>query len=159
MLSKLFGKKKREKVIYTLFDKPIHREILGVWERHMWHYTEVVGYSATGAIFLFSPETNEYLVFYPSMPGNNSKGYGVFESLQEFKKTILDEESFPEYCLYPINPEDLEVLENNLGPLGKSQIYYPKLDPALGGSLGLEGFGKGDIWIRTEILGQNRGIE
>ncbi|MDP5143940.1 hypothetical protein ORJ00_14425 [Rheinheimera baltica] len=141
MLSKLFGKKKREKVIYTLFDKPIHRAILGVWEKHMWQYTEVIGYSATGAIFLFSPETCEYLVFYPSMPGSNSKGYGVFDSLQEFKETILDEEGFPEYCLYPINPEDLESLENKLG------------------SLDLEGFDKGNIWVRTEILGQNRGIE
>ena len=159
MLSKLFGTKKRKRMIYTLFDVPMHREILGVWEKHMWHYTEVVGYSATGAIFLFSPETHEYLIFYPSMPENNSKGYGVFESLQEFEETILKEVSFPDYCLYPINCESLEILESKLGLLGELQIYYPKLDLALGGSLDLDSFDKGNIWVRTEILGLNRGIE
>jgi hypothetical protein len=123
------------------------------------HFNKIFGYSATGSIFLLAPETNEYLVLYPSMPSNNAKNYGVFESFEDFENNILKEPSFPEFCLHPINPEDLEVLESNLGPLENEQIYYPKLDPALGGSLELEQFDKGNIWIRTEILGQNRGIE
>lgn len=158
MISKLFGKK-RKKTVYVLLEKPLPSDVLGVWEKHLSHYTEVVGYSATGSIFLYAPESKEYLVFYPSMPGNNSKGYGVFDNINEFEDTILKEESFANYCLYPIDPEDLTYLENKLGSLNEFQIYYPKLDPALGGSLELDGFGKGDIWVRTEILGQNRGIE
>ncbi len=93
------------------------------------------------------------------MPGNNCKRYGVYDSFQQFEKEVLKEESFPEYCLYPIQINDLAILEKNLGHLGKFQIYYPTLDHALGGSLNLDKFGKGDIWVRTDILGQNRGIE
>ena len=125
----------------------------------MWHYTMIIGYSATGTIFLQAPETNEYLVFYPSMPGSNCKKYGEFDSILGFENEILKEETFPQYCLYPISPQDLSVLEDRLGKLENDQIYFPKLDPALGGGLELEGFDKGDIWVRTEILGMNRGIE
>ena len=147
-------------MIYKLFDKPENVEdVFGCWLGHLGQYKHVLGYTATGSIILFSPDSNEYLIFYPSMPGNNSKNYGVFESLQEFKNFILDDSAFPEYGLYPINPEDLPKLEERLGQLENNQIYYPTLDPALGGSLDLENFNKGDIWVRTEILGQNRGIE
>lgn len=159
MISKLIGRWRNKSFIYTLFKEPMNKDVLGVWEKHLWHYSEVVGYSATGAIFLHSPDSKEYLVFYPSMPGNNSKGYGVFESLDEFEEKILQEESFPEYCLYPINPETLTYLEKKLGTLGEFQIYYPKLDSELGGSLDPDEFDKGNIWVRTDILGQNRGIE
>ena len=125
----------------------------------MWHYTKVIGYSATGSIFLMSPETMEFLVFYPSMPGNNSKGYGEFKSIEDFEEIILKDDVFPDYCLYPIPPDDLITLQNTLGELEEEQIYYPKLDFALGGSLDLGGFDKGNVWVRTEILGQNRGIK
>ncbi len=147
-------------MIYKLLEAPIDRgEVLGYWEKHMWHYTKVIGYSATGSIFLMSPETMEFLVFYPSMPGNNSKGYGKYQSIEDFEETILKDDVFPDYCLYPISPDDLITLKNTLGELEEEQIYYPKLAPALGGSLDLDGFDKGNIWVRTEILGQNRGIE
>lgn len=147
-------------MIYKLLNEPLDiDDVLGVWLKHMGQYTKIIGYSATGAIFLMSPNTMEYLVFYPSKPGNNSKAYGKFDTLKAFEETILKDKIFHEYCLYPINPEDLIVLEKTLGILNEEQIFYPKLDPALGGSIELEAFDKGDIWIRTEILGQNRGIE
>ena len=146
-------------MIYSLLEDFLDTSVLGCWEKHLLHFKKIVGYSATGSIFLMSPESREHLVFYPSMPSNNAKNYGVFESLDDFRKDILEEPSFPEYCLYPIKPNDLDVLEANLGPLEAEQIYYPKLDPALGGSLELDQFDKGNIWIRTEILGLNRGIE
>jgi len=146
-------------MIYKLLDEHLDTCILGCWEKHLWHFSKIVGYSATGTIFLMSPETNEFLAFYPIMLGNNSKNYGEFDRLDEFEEKILKEPSFPEYCLYPIKPNDLQVLESNLGSLEDEQIYYPKLERALGGSLELDQFGKGNIWVRTDILGQNRGIE
>ncbi|WP_299769927.1 hypothetical protein [uncultured Pseudoteredinibacter sp.] len=146
-------------MIYRLLDEPLDIDILGCWEKHMWHYTKVIGYSATGTIFLMSPETDEFMVFYPSMPGNNCKGYGEFGNIKDFEEVILKDEVFHEYCLYPISPEDIPILIQNLGELEDEQIFYPKLDPALGGSLELDEFDKGNVWVRTEILGQNRGIE
>jgi hypothetical protein len=146
---------------YILFEEPINRDILGCWEKHMWSYTKIIGYSATGTLFLMCPDTMEFMVFYPSMStsGSNCKGYGEFDTIQNFEEIILKDDSFEEYLLYPIDPDDLSFLQNKLGRLDKNQIYYPKLDPALGGSLELDGFDKGDIWVRTEILGANRGIE
>ena len=44
-------------------------------------YTEIIGYTILGSIILFSPETNEYLLLHPRMPGNNAKFYGEFESI------------------------------------------------------------------------------
>lgn len=158
MFKTLF-KRKRKGFVYKLLDDFVSVDMLGVWEKHLLHFSKVVGYSATGTLFLFSPETKEFLAFYPSQPGNNSKYYGVFDNLAAFEEKILKDKDFPEFGLYPIKPEDLKYLEDKLGTLDEHQIYFPKLDPALGGSLSLDGFTKGDIWIRTDILGQNRGIE
>ena len=153
-------KLRKKGFIYKILDESLPINVLGVWEKHLLQFTEIVGYSATGSILLFSPKTLEYLVFYPAIkPGNNSKNYGVFQSLKDFESNILQDESFPEYCLYPITPADLKHLERKLGKLEEFQIYFPKLDPALGGSLALDNFGKGDVWVRTDTLGQNRGIE
>jgi len=121
-------------------------------------YTVVIGYSATGSIFLRNPESNEYLVLYPSMPGNNCKQYGSFSSNEEFEEKILREESFPYYGLYPIQPEELTILEGKLGPCDEEEIYYPVPDPAIGGSGELETFDKGNVWIHTDIIGQNKGL-
>ena len=158
MLSKLF-KRKNKSFIYTILDEPFETSVLGVWEKHLFHFNHVIGYSATGTIFLYSEETQEYFAFYPSMPGNNSKNYGIFKSIDEFEEKILKEKTFPEHCLYPINPKDLKYIESKLGYLNEGQIYYPKLDPVLGGNIELDGFDKGNIWVRTDIIGQNRGIE
>lgn len=158
MFSRFF-KNRNKSFVYILLDEPQDISVLGVWGKHLYHFDKIIGYSATGTIFLRSTESSEYLAFYPSMPGNNSKNYGVFSSADIFEEKILKEKSFPDYCLYPIKHKDLQYLEKKIGYLKSFQIYYPKLDPALGGSLDLEGFGKGDIWVRTDILGQNRGIQ
>lgn len=145
-------------MIYRILDKPESAEILGCWEKHLGGFKEVIGYSATGAIFLKSPETNEFLALYPSMPGSNSKNYGVFSSIKEFENTILKDGEFPNYCLYPISPEDLPNLEKALGKLGSFEVYFPALPPSLGGSLELDTFMKGNVWVRTDIFGQNMGL-
>ena len=121
-------------------------------------YSIVIGYSATGAIFLRNPETKEHLVLYPSMPGNNCKGYGIFESTKEFEEEILKSEEFPYFGLYPIEPDELLILEKNLGPCEKEQVYYPVPEPAIGGSGELETFDKGNVWVHTDIVGQNIGL-
>lgn len=67
--------------MYTLLESPEDTSILGCWEKHLWHYDKVIGYSFTGTLFLYSTDTNEYLVFYPSKDGNNAKHYGKFDSV------------------------------------------------------------------------------
>ena len=144
--------------MYKLLTDPVDVAMLGSWEKHLWHYDKVIGYSFTGTLFLYSTETDEYLVFYPSKDGSNCKGYGVFESVSEFENTILKDENFIQYALFPIDEQFIETLVEKLGVLGAEEIYFPVLEPTLGGSLELDNFDKGNVWIRTEILGLNRGL-
>ncbi len=144
--------------MYRLLEKPEDSSILGNWEKYLWHYDKVIGYTFTGTIFLYSSETNEYLVFYPSKPGSNCKGYGKFDSISEFENEILKDDLFIEYALYPVDSEFIAEARAQLGDLEKDQIYYATLDPALGGSIDINNFSKGNIWVRTDVLGQNRGV-
>eukprot|EP00547_Thalassionema_nitzschioides_P006780 CAMPEP_0194221606 /NCGR_PEP_ID=MMETSP0156-20130528/30970_1 /TAXON_ID=33649 /ORGANISM="Thalassionema nitzschioides, Strain L26-B" /LENGTH=56 /DNA_ID=CAMNT_0038952067 /DNA_START=253 /DNA_END=423 /DNA_ORIENTATION=+ len=54
---------------------------------------------------------------------------------------------------------DVKSLHKKLGPLGEDESYYPKVDPAIGGSLKLSTFTTGNVYVRSDVLGQNRGIE
>ncbi|WP_223789481.1 T6SS immunity protein Tdi1 domain-containing protein [Marinicella meishanensis] len=155
----MFWKKKSGIKIYQLYKEPVSSDKLGVWQKHLGSFTQVVGYSVTGSILLFAPDSKEYLIFYPSMPGNNCKNYGEFPDIAEFEERILKEPSFPQYGLYPITEKDVKALVKILGPLAADEIYHPALDPAIGGSLNLDGFTKGNVFIHSDILGQNRGIE
>jgi hypothetical protein len=143
---------------YHLLEEEIDADILGCWEKHLMGYSKVVGYSATGAIFLRNPDIKYYLVLYPSMPGNNCKKYGPFANTEEFEAKILKDDNFPSYGLYPIKPDELLVLVERLGPCEKDQVYFPVPDPSIGGSGELDTFKKGNVWIHTDIIGQNKGL-
>jgi len=152
----MFWKKKTK--VYFLLEEPILNDVLGVWTKHLGEFTHIVGYTATGSLFMYSPTSNQYGVFYPLKLNSNFKNYGIFSSLGEFEATILKEPLFQDHGLFPIDHSSLSELEKRIGKLGKFEIYYPKLDPAIGGSLELKQFTKGNVWVRSDILGQNRGI-
>lgn len=143
---------------YHLLEEEAGAHILGCWEKHLMGYSRVVGYSATGAIFLRNPETSDYLILYPGMPGNNCKKYGSFTSTKEFEKKILKDDDFQNYGLYPIKPGELPTLVERLGPCEKDQVYFPVPDPSIGGSGKLDTFKKGNVWVYADIIGQNKGL-
>lgn len=143
---------------YRLLENESDAHVLGCWEAHVSGYSKVVGYTLTGAIFLRNPDSNEYLILYPGMPGSNCKKYGIFSGVDEFENRILKDCEFPSFGLYPVKPEDLSVLIERLGNCDKEQMYYPVPDPSIGGSGDLDTFKKGNVWVHTDLLGQNRGL-
>ncbi|HPI96950.1 MAG TPA: hypothetical protein PLX38_12085 [Gammaproteobacteria bacterium] len=133
-------------------------EILGCWSNYTGEFTEVIGHSLLGSIFLRNPNNKEYLVLHPRMSGNNAKNYGEFDSLVEFEEKILRDVGFKEYCISPFSDEDIDWLENSIGKLNQEECYYPVPDTILGGSGELNTYSKGNVWISADISGQNRGL-
>lgn len=145
--------------MYQLLESPRSVEILGVWENHTGNYSEVLGYTVLGSIILRAPETNEYLVLHPRVHGSNAKQYGEFDSIEDFEERILKDEGFIDYCIDPFTREDISALTQRVGKLEKEESYFPVPDPCIGGSGELDTFKKGNVWVSTDISGQNRGLE
>ncbi len=123
-----------------------------MWDEYVGEFDEVLGYTALGDFILRNSRTSDYLVFYPQKPGNNAKDYGPFESLTEFRRSILDDQSFVDYCL---RPDDVSELTDRVGPLGESEVFFPVPFPCLGGSGKLSTFNKGNVWVYIDLLGQS----
>jgi len=70
-LSRFFGDKKTQ--LYYLIE-PKSSDALGPWAPEFAAYSEVVGYSSLGHIFLRDPERNDYAVLHPFKAA--AKSYG-----------------------------------------------------------------------------------
>jgi hypothetical protein len=141
--------------VYILTDPAESATRLGCWSKPLDRYSEVVGYSHLGSLFLRDPVKSEYLVLHPLLPGKNVKSYGFFASTTAFEDAILKDAAFIEQFL---RPDDLRLLEAHLGELGPEEVYYPVPYPCLGGSGDLSTFDKGDVWVFADLLGQSLGI-
>jgi len=117
------------------------------------NYTQVVGYSSLGHVFMRSVDTDEYIVLHPFKKG--AKNYGEFQSVEDFEEQILAEPSFGAFVL---NSEHVTNIKERLGPLTKEQVYIPAPYPFLGGDESIDSYSKGDIWVMLSIVGQFHGI-
>ena len=144
--------------MYYLLDKKKSVDYIGVWANHTGEFCEIVGYTVLGSIILYSPETKEYLLLHPRMPGNNAKNYGVFESLEVFEESILKESGFHQACINPLSESDIQMMIDRHGEPETEECFYPCPDPSIGGSGQPETFNKGNVWISADISGQNRGL-
>ena len=144
--------------IYKLLKEPKDTSCLGVWVNYIGEFDEVIGYTVLGAIFLRSSTTNNYLILYPLIQGNNAKSYGTFESICEFESEILQTEDFPEFCLQPLSFSGLAEIESSIGCLDEEEVYYPAPHPSIGGSGELHTYKKGNVWVFSDIAGQNCGL-
>jgi hypothetical protein len=79
----------------------------------------------------------------------------VREPPSAFEDAILKDVAFIEQFL---RPDDLRLLEAQLGELGPEEVYYPVPYPCLGGSGDLSTFDKGDVWVFADLLGQSLGV-
>ena len=134
---------------YEIF-KPIDtKEAISCWASSFPNYTEIIGYSSLGHVFMKSPSDNAYAVLHPFKKG--AKSYGVFENTAQFEKQILQEESFQTFVL---NLEHVEQIGKHLGPLKEEEIYIPHPYPFLGGDESIDSYSKGNVWVMLEIVGQ-----
>ena len=142
--------------MYHLLATPESSSILGSWERACGAFTEVLGYTWFGSIFLRNPGTHEYLVLHPLLEGRNAQDCGRFGSVAEFEETVLRDQGFVRDFL---RPADLASLEARLGPPAALQVYFPVPYQFIGGSGELSTYDKGHVWVFADLVGQTWGIE
>ena len=142
--------------MYHMLDAPESSSILGSWERACGAFTQVLGYTWFGSIFLRNPETQEYLVLHPLMYGMNAQDCGRFDSVAEYETTVLKD---PEIVRDFLRPEDLTILKARLGPPATLQVYFPVPYRFIGGSGELSTYQKGHVWVFADLVGQTWGIE
>lgn len=151
IFSKLFAK--GPVPLYRLF-KPRSSEILGPWTPHFPVYTQVVGHSSLGHIFLHDPSGQDYAVLHPFK--RSAKSYGRHGSIVDFEKNVLHEPGFESFVLRPAH---VQVIASRLGALKHDEIYIPAPYPFLGGSDKPETYDKGDMWVFAHIVAEMLGLE
>lgn len=148
MLLSLFGIPALAGDLYTLIP-PVGSEKLGRWQEAFPAYDEVVGYSALGHFLVRAKSTGEYAVIHPFKVA--AKSYGVFPDVGAFEAAVLKEPGFQAAVLFP---EHVNAIRKRLGPLATGEIYIPEPYPFLGGSEEPETYGKGNVWVFADILGE-----
>jgi len=126
---------------------------MSCWANSFPEYTEIVGFSSLGHVFMRSPVERTYIVLHPFKKA--AKSYGVFESIKEFEEQLLKEPSFEVFVL---NLSHVNEISAHLGPLSKEQVYIPKPYPFLGGDESIESYSKGDVWVMLDIVAQFHGL-
>jgi hypothetical protein len=133
---------------YRLFE-PVSTEKLGLWSRHLGQYDQIIGYSSLGHFFLRNENSNEYAVLHPFKVA--TKSYQEYKSVGEFEDSVLKEASFSEYVL---RSEQIDLLDEEFGPLENDEVYIPQPIPLPGGPDNPQTFIRGDVWEFMEVVGQ-----
>lgn len=128
--------------------KPISSDVVGAFVKQYANFSDIVGYSALGHIFLRSPSSDEYLVFYPFRQAG--KAYGVFDGVEEFDKQVLQEESFD---LFVLKSDFVEELVKAHGELADGEVFIP--EPYFEhDSEEVSKFGKGNVLVMLDLVNQ-----
>ena len=137
---------------YQLLSDSRHKDSLGTLAHNFDDFSDVVGYSALGDLFVRDPDTNEYAVVYLHRHGFPAKRYGPYDSVDRFESEVLEDPAFVDYCL---KPDSVRQLAERVGELGDSEVYFPVPFPCLGGSGELSTYSKGNVWVYFDLLGQS----
>ena len=124
-------------------------DVLDAWLPFLRDYTEFVGYTALGQLFLRNDETGHYAVLYPMQRG--WKDYGRFDSIEAFRAAVVDD---PGFLAYVMPTEYLCEIADHVGPLEPGEVYIPVPYPFMGGSGAPRTYTKGDLAVFVEIVGQ-----
>ena len=151
VITRLFGSKKAPPYRLTSGQS---QDLLGPWAAEFPLYTDVVGYSSLGHVFMRDPSIKDYAVLHPFKSA--AKSYGEHASTTEFERAILCEEGFGSYVL---RHQHVEAIARLLGPLGKDEVYIPQPYPILGGSDSPETYSKGNVWVFVNIVAQAVGLK
>ena len=117
------------------------------WEGLHRSYTDVVGYSHLGHVFLHDRRQGTFGVLHPFRDA--FKDYGRFDSLEHFDAMVLSDEGFDEFVL---RRPHLDEVARRTGPLGPQQVYVPVPYPFLGGDESPESYDRGDVWTFLAIV-------
>jgi hypothetical protein len=134
---------------YQLLPSPRPVDDLPGWEGLRRSYTDVVGYSHLGHVFLHDSRAGTFGVLHPFRDA--FKDYGRFDSLDHFDAMVLSDDGFAEFVL---RRPHLDEVARRTGPLGPQQVYVPVPYPFLGGDESPESYDRGDVWTFLAIVPQ-----
>jgi len=134
---------------YHLLPSPRSVADLPGWEGLHRSYTDVVGYSHLGHVFLHDRREGTFGVLHPFRDA--FKDYGRFDSLEHFDAMVLSDEGFDEFVL---RRPHLDEVARRTGPLGPDQVYVPVPYPFLGGDESPDSYDRGDVWTFLRIVPQ-----
>jgi hypothetical protein len=134
---------------YHLLPSPRPVGDLPGWEGLHRSYTDVVGYSHLGHVFLHDRRQGTFGVLHPFRDA--FKDYGRFDSLEHFDAMVLSDEGFDEFVL---RRPHLDEVARRTGPLGPDQVYVPVPYPFLGGDESPDSYDRGDVWTFLRIVPQ-----
>jgi hypothetical protein len=138
--------------LFRLLDPPRPASDLGCWAEVSGRFSLVAGYTAFGNFFLLDPTTQQYAVLYtigPELVPTNFLGSEAFAS------QFLTDAGIVQHLG---RPDDVAALEERLGPLAPDEVFIPEPYPFLGGSGELNTFGKGNVWVFADLVGQTQGV-
>jgi hypothetical protein len=124
-----------------------------IWALSVEPYTEVIGYSYFGLIFLREPTTSKIGILQP-LRGGLSR-LGPYPCVESFRTELLEA---PGVINDFLRPHDLKVLAEQVGELADNEIYIPVPYPFIGGSGDLSTYETGDVRVFLDIVGQWWGI-
>ena len=116
------------------------------------HYPNVFGFSAFGDLFVCSQDSRQIAVVLTNLPKLEQLN---FDSIDSFTSVFLTNAGIVEQVL---RKADYEHLVFRLGLLSDDQCFFPVPFPQMGGSGGLDTYGKGDVWVHLDLLGQVMGL-
>ena len=136
---------------YQIIEPVLAEDKMACWasSKAFEEYTEVVGYSDLGHVFMRSSDTKKYIVLHPFKKG--AKLYGEFDSAIDFEEQVLKELSFKVFVL---NTDHVSKIRTRLGALAEDEVYIPAPYPFAGGDESVGSYSKGDVWIMLSIVGQ-----
>lgn len=131
--------------LYTLIE-PISSELVGLFVQERPEFSQIVGYSALGHVFLYNPSEKEYAVFYPHRQA--AKSYGSFKSITSFEEDILKESSF---SVFVLKSTFTKALIEKHGSLKSEEVFIPT--PYFHHqSENVNDFSKGNIWVMLDLI-------
>jgi hypothetical protein len=138
---------------YRLLPQTKSAVFIGCWKRVAPMADEIVGYSSLGLIFLTDSKTREYFVLFPFE--GIAKAYGVYASISDFQRAVLEE---PHFATEALQRAHVARVRRRLGRLGEDEIYIPAPYPLLGGTAEVDTYDKGNIWVFVDIVAEMLGI-
>lgn len=138
---------------YNLISPLKASEYMTCWSLHYPNYTQVFGYSSLGHVFLRDPVLKNYIVLHPYKGA--AKSYGEHDSIAEFERAVLKEDSFAYFVL---DTERVAELNQRIGPPGEEEVFIPTPYPFIGGNESLQSYDKGNVWVMLSIVAELRGL-
>ena len=126
--------------------------MLGCWSGVLKDFTQIIGYTNFGNLFLKKPQNDQIAILYtiePEVVPTN------FNNINDLLNELLKDKDIESEL---IRSDDTAILIQRLGSLKDDEVFIPEPYPFLGGSGELSTYTKGNVWAYVELVGLSQGV-